>query len=99
MQHGALVSQLLEANCAEQRWLLQMYGWRQAGWGYARIATELNRLNVPTKTGLGNLITYRGPPTIELRPMAKRQRLHPPSKSLIAKLDRSATDVLRPLTA
>lgn len=59
-QHGALVSQLLEANCSEQRWLLQMYGWRQAGWGYARIATELNRLNVPTKTGSGRIITYRG---------------------------------------
>jgi putative DNA-invertase from lambdoid prophage Rac len=59
-QHGALVSQILEPNLAEQPWLLQMYEWRRAGWGYHRIATELNRLNVPTKTGAGNVITHQG---------------------------------------
>jgi len=59
-QHGALLSQILEPNPAEQQWLLQMHCWRQAGWGYGRIATELNRLNVPTKTGPGNVITYKG---------------------------------------
>ena len=28
-------------------------------WSYRLIATELNRLNVPTKTGAGNVITYK----------------------------------------
>lgn len=59
-RHGPLVSQILEPNPTEQDWLLQMHYWRQAGWGYGRIATELNRLEVPTKTGPGNLINYKG---------------------------------------
>ena len=59
-QHGPLVSQILEPNSTEQEWVLQMYRWRQAGWGYARIATELNRLKVSTKTGAGNVIHYQG---------------------------------------
>ena len=59
-QHGVLVSQILEPNPTEQQWLLQMHRWRQAGWGYGRIATELNRLKIPTKTGAGNVITYKG---------------------------------------
>jgi len=59
-QHGALVSQILEPNPAELEWLLQMHHLRRAGWGYGRIAAELNRLNVPTKTGPGNVITYKG---------------------------------------
>ena len=59
-QHGALLSQILEPNPAEQQWLVQMHCWRQAGWGYSRIATALNRLKVPTKTGLGNAIIYKG---------------------------------------
>lgn len=59
-KHGSLVSQLLEPNLTEQEWLRAMHRWRQAGWSYHRIATELNRLNVPTKTGAGNVITYKG---------------------------------------
>jgi len=59
-KHGPLVSQLLEPSPTEQEWLLQMSCWRQAGWCYHRIATELNRLNVPTKTGAGNVINYKG---------------------------------------
>lgn len=58
--HGALISQILEPNPAEQEWLVQMHRWRQAGLGYGRIAAELNRRNVPTKTGPGNVITYKG---------------------------------------
>lgn len=60
VQHGVLVTQILEPNSTEQQWLLQMHHWRQAGWGYGRIASELNRLKVPTKTGPGNLIHYQG---------------------------------------
>ena len=59
-QHGALVAQILEPNVAEQEWLLQMHRWRQVGSGYGRIASELNRLNIPTKTGLGSVIAYKG---------------------------------------
>ena len=59
-KHGALASQNLESNPTEQEWLLQMHRWRRAGWSYHRIATELNRLNVPTKTGAGNVILYKG---------------------------------------
>src|SRR5882672_7595739 len=59
-KHGVLVSQLLESNLTEQEWLRAMHLWRQAGWSYHRIATELNRLNVPTKTGAGNVIIYKG---------------------------------------
>jgi putative DNA-invertase from lambdoid prophage Rac len=59
-RHGLLVSQLLEPNLTEQEWLRAMHRWRQAEWSYHRIATELNRQNVPTKTGAGNAITYKG---------------------------------------
>jgi len=59
-KHGALVSQILEPNAGEQQWLLQIHAWRSAGWGYGRIANALNRLGIPTKTGAGNLITYKG---------------------------------------
>jgi putative DNA-invertase from lambdoid prophage Rac len=59
-QHGALVSQLLEPNSTEQQWLLQMHDWRQASWSYHRIAAALNRSDVPTKTGAGHLILYKG---------------------------------------
>jgi hypothetical protein len=59
-KHGLLVSQLLEPNLTEQEWLRAMYHWRQAGWSYHRIANELNRLNILTKTGAGNIITYKG---------------------------------------
>ena len=59
-QHGVLLSQLLEPNLTEQQWLVQMHCWREAGWSYSRIAMKLNQLNVPTKTGAGNLITYQG---------------------------------------
>ena len=59
-QHGILVSQILEPNLTEQEWLLQMHHWRQAGWGYGRIAKELNYRKVLTKTGAGNVITYKG---------------------------------------
>lgn len=59
-RHGALLSQLLEPNPTEQQWLGQMHLWRQANWSYSRIATELNRLHVPTKTGPGNVISYKG---------------------------------------
>lgn len=59
-KHGLLVSQLLEPNAAEQGWLQAMHHWRQTGWSYHRIAAELNRLNVPTKTGAGNVIHYKG---------------------------------------
>jgi putative DNA-invertase from lambdoid prophage Rac len=59
-QHGALVSQILEPNSVEQGWLLELHHWRLAGWSYHRIAVELNRLNVPTKTGPGNVITHQG---------------------------------------
>jgi putative DNA-invertase from lambdoid prophage Rac len=59
-RHGDLISQILEPNPIEQQWLLKMHHWRQAGWSYSRIAAELNRLNVPTKTGAGNVITYKG---------------------------------------
>jgi putative DNA-invertase from lambdoid prophage Rac len=59
-KHGPLLSQILEPNPVELEWLLAMYRWRQAGWGYHRIANELNRLIVPTKTGAGNVITYKG---------------------------------------
>lgn len=58
-KHGLLVSQLLEPNPTEQEWLSQMYRWRQTGWSYHRIAAELNRLKVPTKTGAGNVIIYK----------------------------------------
>lgn len=37
-----------------------MHHWRQFGWSYGRIATELNRLDVPTKTGAGQVITDKG---------------------------------------
>ena len=37
-----------------------MHRWRQAGWSFGRIAAELNRLNVTSKTGVGNAITYKG---------------------------------------
>src|ERR1041384_3781536 len=46
-QHGPLLSQLLEPNPLEQQWLAQMLRWRQLGWSYSRIATQLNRFNVP----------------------------------------------------
>ncbi|HMP84030.1 MAG TPA: recombinase family protein [Verrucomicrobiota bacterium] len=59
-QHGMLVLQLLEPNTAEQEWLLHMHAWRMAGWSYHRIANELNRRKVPTKTGQGNVILYKG---------------------------------------
>jgi len=59
-KHGLLDSHLLEPNLTEQEWLRTMYGWRQTGWSYHRIANELNRLKVPTKTGAGNVITYKG---------------------------------------
>jgi putative DNA-invertase from lambdoid prophage Rac len=59
-KHGPLLSQILEPNPVELEWLLAMFRWRQAGWGYHRIANELNRLNVPTKTGAGNVITFKG---------------------------------------
>ena len=59
-KHGLLVSQLLEPNPTEQEWLRIMHGWRQTGWSYHRIAAELNRLNIPTKTGPGKVITYKG---------------------------------------
>lgn len=59
-QHGVLVSQQLEPNLIEQQRLLQMHRWRQAGWSYHRIATALNRSNVPTKTGAGHAILYKG---------------------------------------
>ena len=36
------------------------------GWSYHRIATELNRLKVPTKTGAGNVITYKGAKRLSL---------------------------------
>lgn len=59
-KHGPLLSQILEPNLTEQEWLRAMYRWRQAGWSYGRIAKELNRLKVPTKTGPGNVISYMG---------------------------------------
>lgn len=59
-RHGLLVSQLLEPNSAEQGWLQATHHWRQSGWSYHQIAKELNRLNVPTKTGAGNVIQFRG---------------------------------------
>ncbi len=59
-RHGLLVSQLLEPNAVEQGWLQAMHHWRQSGWSYHQIAKELNRLSVPTKTGAGNVIQFRG---------------------------------------
>ena len=40
--------------------VLQMHHWRQSGWSYGRITAELNRLNVTSKAGAGNAITYKG---------------------------------------
>jgi hypothetical protein len=58
--HGLLISRLFEPDLTEQEWLRTMYRWRPARWSYRQIAAELNRLNVPTKTGAGNVITYKG---------------------------------------
>lgn len=43
----------------EQRWILHMHRLRAAGWGYHRIAAELNRLGVPTKRGKGEIMKVR----------------------------------------
>lgn len=50
----------LEPNALEQKWILQIYNWRSAGLAFGRIARELNRLAVPTKTGAGNIVNYKG---------------------------------------
>jgi DNA invertase Pin-like site-specific DNA recombinase len=42
----------LEPNEQEQKWILHMQSLRTAGWGWRAIATELNRLRVPTKRGI-----------------------------------------------
>jgi DNA invertase Pin-like site-specific DNA recombinase len=42
----------LEPNLEEQQWILKMLELRNAGWGYRRIATWLNRQMVPTKRGV-----------------------------------------------
>jgi hypothetical protein len=59
-KHRLPVSQLLEPNPTEQGWLQAMHPWRESGWSYHQIAKELNRLNIPTKTGAGNVIPFRG---------------------------------------
>lgn len=43
----------LEENPDEMPVLLRMVAWRTAGWGYDRIATQLGRERVPTKTPAG----------------------------------------------
>lgn len=49
----------LTDNFDEQRWLLHMHQRRAEGWGYHRIAKELNALGVPTKRR-GELLTRQG---------------------------------------
>ena len=46
-------------NEREAHSLRQMAAWRQQGLSYNRIARQLNRLNIPTKQGAGNIIRYR----------------------------------------
>ena len=48
----------LADNPVEQKWILQMAAWRQAGWSYDSIARELNRNGVPTKRS-GELLKLR----------------------------------------
>lgn len=49
----------LEPSPEEQHWLRQMADWRAAGWSYKKIADELNRLQVATKTPKGTPICVR----------------------------------------
>lgn len=56
---GVKIKELIP-NQTEQKWILQMDAWRKAGWSYNRIAKELNSQSVPTKTGAGNVIRYKG---------------------------------------
>ena len=52
----------LEPNPEEQQWILHMHRCRQAGWSYHAIAKDLNARKIPTKTGAGNVIKYKGEP-------------------------------------
>ena len=45
---GVKVRRLVD-NPGEQQWIRQMWQWRQLGWSYDQIATELNRNAVPAK--------------------------------------------------
>jgi putative DNA-invertase from lambdoid prophage Rac len=56
---GVRVRRLVD-NLEEQKWILRMTHWRhQRGWSYGRIATELNRNDVPSKRA-GEVLNLRG---------------------------------------
>src|SRR5579859_5845729 len=50
----------LEDNPQQQKWILFMHRLRKTGWGYHRIAKDLNARGVPTKRGKGELIRFKG---------------------------------------
>jgi putative DNA-invertase from lambdoid prophage Rac len=57
---GVKVRKLVD-NLEEQKWIPRMAYWRhQQRWSYGRIATELNRNDVPTKRA-GEVLQLRGP--------------------------------------
>lgn len=64
---GVATRRLLD-NAAEQQTILLLHQLRQGGWGYQRIATELNRRGIPTKRGRGDLINVHNPRTQAAEP-------------------------------
>jgi len=69
---GVKIRRLVD-NPEEQKWILHMARLRSAGWGYHRIANELNRLGVPTKRGAGEIMKLRtAPSTLNPQPSTLR---------------------------